>query len=147
MEGSQDISVFNDIKITGGCHCQSVRFEALAPQKVEVYKCNCSICLMKQNHHFVVQHDKFTLISGEDSLQKYTFNTKKAVHLFCKNCGICSFYQPRSNPDCYAITIYCVDGWNQGVFPGGIEWKTFDGQNWENEILTNEITKFSKTEE
>ncbi len=81
---------------------------------------------MKQNHHFVVPHSQFTLETGEDQLSTYEFNTKAAKHKFCKVCGICAFYQPRSNPDCYAITIYCVDGWRE-AFPEGIEWKTFDG--------------------
>ena len=55
------------------------------------------------------------------------FNTKQAKHYFCKTCGICSYYIPRSNPDGYAITVACID-------PGTIEKvlvEKVDGQNWE----------------
>ena len=65
--------------------------------------CSCSVCLMKQNHHFIVPKAKFTLIrGGEDGkLKTYTFNTKKAQHKFCAKCGVQSFYVPRSNQDGY----------------------------------------------
>ena len=55
------------------------------------------------------------------------FNTKQAKHLFCKVCGVQSFYIPRSNPDGYAITATCID-------PGTITKLTVedcDGENWE----------------
>ena len=29
---------------TGGCHCGRVRFEVIAPAKIEVDECDCSIC-------------------------------------------------------------------------------------------------------
>ena len=45
---------------------------------ISVVKCNCSICHMKQNHHFIVPKEDFTLISGESNLTVYTFNTGAA---------------------------------------------------------------------
>jgi hypothetical protein len=63
--------------------------------------------------------------------------------MFCGTCGICPFYSPRSNPDCYALTIYCVDNW-KNVYPEGfIEWIEFDGVNWEQQIETSDIKKHS----
>ena len=43
-----------------------------------VVKCSCSICVMKQNHHFIVPKEDFTLLSGESELTVYTFNTHAA---------------------------------------------------------------------
>ena len=53
---------------------------------------SCSICVMKQNHHFIVPDHNFQLISGSDMLTTYTFNTGAAKHTFCKRCGVQSFY-------------------------------------------------------
>jgi len=111
----------------GGCHCGRVRFEALAPAKVEVSDCNCSICAKSGYLHLVVRAEHFTLLSGKDALTTYTFNTGTARHLFCSVCGIKSFYVPRSHPDGFSVNARCLD-------PGTIEELTvrpFNGQNWE----------------
>jgi hypothetical protein len=75
----------------------------------------------------IVPQDRFTLKSGEESLIEYTFDSGVAKHLFCKFCGIKSFYIPRSHPDGVSINARCLD-------PGTIEdmnIKPFDGKNWE----------------
>ena len=39
----------------GGCHCGALRFKVLVPDSgVDVFKCGCSVCWMKQSHHFLV---------------------------------------------------------------------------------------------
>lgn len=113
--------------LAGGCHCGAVRFEAELPQALEVEDCDCSICAMSGNIHVIVPPSRFRLIQGADNLSEYTFNTRRARHLFCKTCGIKSFYIPRSNPDGFAVTWRCLDDWN------GLEATVtpFDGQNWE----------------
>ncbi len=40
---------------------------------------------------------------GRDRLAEYTFNTRVAKHLFCAECGVKSFYRPRSNPDGWSV--------------------------------------------
>ncbi len=111
----------------GGCHCGRVQFEVEAPADLELHDCNCSICSMTGYQHLIVTKSAFTLISGEEQLGCYTFNTGKARHYFCTNCGIKSFYVPRSNPDGYSVNARCLD-------PSTIRSSTlirFDGQNWE----------------
>ena len=111
----------------GGCHCGAVRFEARAPARVTVQRCNCSMCAKTGYEHLIVPGADFTLLQGREQLSTYTFNTGVARHLFCKICGIKSFYVPRSNPDGYSISLRCID-------PGTLEhvtYEDFDGQNWE----------------
>lgn len=111
----------------GGCHCGRVRFEALAPARVEVSDCNCSMCGKSGYLHLIVRAQNFRLLSGSDVLTTYTFNTGTAKHLFCSVCGIKSFYVPRSHPDGFSINARCLD-------PDTLEEMTvkpFDGQDWE----------------
>lgn len=93
----------------GGCHCGRVRFEALAPRTLEVLDCNCSICSKSGHLHLIVPASRFTLLSGQDDLVTYEFNTRTAKHLFCRVCGVKSFYIPRSHPDGFSVNARCLD--------------------------------------
>ena len=93
----------------GGCHCGAVAFEVDAPARVTVSECNCSICRMTGFLHLIVPKSRFRLLRGEDSLTTYTFHTATAQHLFCRKCGIKSFYVPRSNPDGYSVNVRCLE--------------------------------------
>lgn len=115
----------------GGCHCGSVRFEVDAPEVVRCQDCNCSICSKTGYLHLIVPKSKFNLLKGQDHLTTYTFGTGVARHLFCKTCGIKSFYVPRSNPDGYDINVRCLD-----TQPKEIIIETFDGRNWESNAHT-----------
>ncbi|HKA39663.1 MAG TPA: GFA family protein [Burkholderiales bacterium] len=117
------------IKHTGGCHCGRVRFEVQAPARIHVSECNCSICSRSGYLHLVVPATRFKLVSGQDALTSYTFNTGVAKHLFCSICGIKSFYVPRSHPDGFSVNARCLD-------PGTVEEMTikpFNGREWEEE--------------
>lgn len=111
----------------GGCHCGAVRFEVETEDKVAVEACNCSICRMTGFLHLIVPASRFRLIAGKDLLTEYTFNTRTAKHLFCKTCGVKSFYVPRSNPDGWSVNLRCLD---DGDLPAA-EINAFDGRNWE----------------
>jgi hypothetical protein len=93
----------------GGCHCGRVRFEVIAPKSLRVSECNCSICSKAGYLHLVVPAAQFKLLSGNDTLKTYTFNTHTAKHLFCSVCGIKSFYVPRSHPDGISVNARCID--------------------------------------
>tara|TARA_B100001250_G_C19767334_1_gene775393 strand:- start:924 stop:1274 length:351 start_codon:yes stop_codon:yes gene_type:complete len=92
----------------GGCHCGDIKFKFYSKEFVEVWKCNCSICSLSDYEHLFVNHDDFKVIKGEELISEYSFNSETAKHLFCKNCGTKSFYQPRSHPDSYSINLKCV---------------------------------------
>ncbi|MEL7452411.1 MAG: GFA family protein [Pseudomonadota bacterium] len=111
----------------GGCHCGAVRYKVDLPEAIEVEDCNCSICAKSGNIHIIVPASRFELLSGEEALAEYRFNTRAARHLFCSICGVKSFYIPRSNPDGIAVTWRCLDKWES--FKTTIS--GFDGQKWE----------------
>jgi hypothetical protein len=80
-------------------------------------------------HLFVAESD-FRLLSGENAIETYTFNTGVARHYFCRRCGVKSYYVPRSHPDGISVNANCLD-------EGTVESLTvteFDGQNWEQNI-------------
>lgn len=115
---------------TGGCHCGAVRFEVEAPAHVTASECNCSICSKSGYLHLIVPKSRFRLLSGEDVLETYTFGTGQAKHLFCRSCGIKSFYVPRSHPDGISVNVRCLD--ESAERSVGIE--PFDGRHWEENI-------------
>ena len=98
-----------DNKYLGNCHCGKIKFLFYCKDQVEILVCNCSICTPTNYYHLIVPHTKFKLIKGKKYLKEYVFETKKAKHLFCTNCGIKSYYQPRSHKDSYSININCVN--------------------------------------
>ncbi len=110
----------------GSCHCQAITFEVEAPEEVEVERCNCSICTKSGYLHLIVPLSKFKLLSGQEQITTYRFNSGIAKHTFCKICGIKPFYTPRSNPDGMDINVNCL-----ATRPAKLNIVDFDGDNWE----------------
>ena len=114
------------MKVAGGCHCGAVRFEAeVGAPPLDVLACNCSICAMTGFIHLIVPHEHFALLKGEEALTGYRFGTGAAEHLFCAQCGVKSFYQPRSHPEAWSVNAHCL---NQEV---ALSVTAFDGRHWE----------------
>ena len=111
----------------GGCHCGRVRFEVEGPADLEVSECNCSICAKSGYLHFIVPRSAFRLVQGQDDLASYKFNTGTATHLFCRICGIKSFYVPRSHPNGISVNARCLDA----DTVRSVRTQPFDGAHWE----------------
>lgn len=112
---------------SGGCHCGQVRFRVRFDDPPELLDCNCSICAKTGFLHLIVNANDFTLERGSEALTDYRWGSGTAQHLFCKHCGIKSFYVPRSHPDGFSVNWRALDG-VEDVVP---VIRAYDGRNWE----------------
>ena len=46
----------------GGCHCGAVSFKFQSQEKVEIWKCNCSICNAYDYEHLFIKHEDLTVM-------------------------------------------------------------------------------------
>jgi hypothetical protein len=85
--------------------------------------------------------NKFKLLTGEESITTYTFNTDVAKHRFCSVRGVNSFCTPRSNPDGVDINVNCLNR-----IPKINQVIEFDGQNWQEHMpkMGVEVTRKSE---
>ena len=110
----------------GSCHCGHVTFE-LDAKLDYVMACNCSLCRRVGALWHGASDASFRITSGEDALLLYQFNTKRARHYSCKQCGVHPFCRPRLDPTRWAVNVRCIDGVDAVALP----LKQFDGANWE----------------
>jgi hypothetical protein len=108
-----------------------VTFEVNGSETIDADLCNCSICKKSGFLHMIVPKQDFKLISGQEYITEYTFNSGVAKHTFCKVCGVKPFYIPRSNPDGIDVNVNCLD-----TEPGNVIITEFDGLDWEKNAHT-----------
>jgi hypothetical protein len=77
--------------------------------------------------HLIVPAARFRLLGDPAELAEYRWNTGVARHLFCRTCGIKSFYVPRSNPDGIDVNVHCLDP----ATIASLRIEPFDGRDWE----------------
>jgi hypothetical protein len=113
-------------KYQGSSHCARVSFE-LETRLDYVMECNCSLCRRIGALWHGASEASLRIISGENELVLYQFNTMTAKHYSCKHCGVHPFSRPRLDPARWAVNVRCIDGVDLAALPV----KRFDGANWE----------------
>jgi len=109
----------------GSCHCGKVQYEVETALE-QVIDCNCSMCSRSGSLLTFVGEDRFKLLSGEEALKDYRFNTKAIAHLFCTECGIRSFGRGTGpNGPMYAVNVRCLEG----VDPASLKVVHVDGRS------------------
>ena len=91
--------------------------------------CKCSRC---RRLGWVLQSapaSQFTLLSGEDNLTTYHFNTENIDHLFCRTCGIEAFSRGSDGKgnEMVMINVNCLE---PAVTVDRNAIKHWDGANW-----------------
>ncbi|WP_245214289.1 GFA family protein [Pararoseomonas indoligenes] len=98
-------------QMNGACHCGTVRFEVTLADGIKTARrCNCSICRMRGAVVVSAATDGVRVVSGEESLGTYSFNTGTAKHHFCTHCGIYTHHQRRSTPGQFGVNLACLEG-------------------------------------
>ncbi|CUH53040.1 GFA family protein [Shimia marina] len=95
------------------CHCGSVELSVqLSEHPSKARMCDCSFCRRRAVPNVDVALDDLTIVKGHESLTLYTWGSGTAKHYFCRNCGIYTHHQRRSNPNVYGVNIGALEGVN-----------------------------------
>lgn len=95
------------------CHCGAVELELRLPNGlIDPRRCDCSMCRRRGAIVASIGLKDLKVVKGQDVLGLYQFNTHTAKHFFCKNCGIYTHHQRRSNPNQYGFNVGCLDDVN-----------------------------------
>jgi hypothetical protein len=117
--------------IAGACHCGAVRFRVrLKDGFSSARRCTCSYCRMRGAVALSADLADLDILSGEEALSTYRFNTGSAQHYFCSICGIYTHHQRRSNGSQYGINAACLEGVSPFDF---LEVPVLDGVNHPND--------------
>lgn len=119
------------LRLTGGCHCGAVRFQAELSSKLAGSRCNCSICTKTSVISAMVKPSSFQLLSSPEQLGEYEWGGKISKRVFCKNCGVHCFgrgHLAELGGDYVSLNLNCLDGVDPNQLPV-VHW---DGRhdNW-----------------
>ena len=96
----------------GSCHCGKVKIKARFDLANGTSKCNCSLCRKTRFWGVTLKPEQFTLLTGENDLSDYQFNTHMVHNLFCRHCGVRTFgrgHIPEVGGDFYTVNVACLD--------------------------------------
>ncbi|MGY3583455.1 hypothetical protein ACVIGB_007480 [Bradyrhizobium sp. USDA 4341] len=99
----------------GSCHCGAVTFRIDADIS-ELTTCDCSLCRRKNAIMAKVHECELVILSGEDLLSAYVWNTSRAKHFFCSRCGVYTFHRKRAAPDHFGVNVFCLENFDVGAF-------------------------------
>lgn len=115
---------------SGSCHCGAIKYAVTYSEEIRAEDCNCSICRKSGYLHLIVPRNSVHIREGRELLTTYTFNTSTAKHMFCRICGVKSYYVPRSHPTGYSINVHTIDSKTISA----LDIHKFDGRNWEDNV-------------
>jgi hypothetical protein len=102
--------------IYGSCHCGVVRFAVDFPI-TELTTCDCSLCAMRNAVMAKVPEQALRVVQGEAMLTLYQWNTQRAKHYFCRQCGIYVFHRKRAAPDHFGVNVFCLEDFDRRTVP------------------------------
>jgi len=100
----------------GSCHCGAIRFCVDAAIS-EVTTCDCSLCVKRNAVMAKIPEHALTVTEGRELLTLYQWNTRRAMHYFCRQCGIYVFHRKRAAPDHFGVNVFCLDGFDMTSVP------------------------------
>jgi hypothetical protein len=64
-----------------------------------------------------VPEHALTVVTGEELLTLYQWNTRRAKHYFCRQCGIYVFHRKRAAPDHFGVNVFCLHDFDMKSLP------------------------------
>jgi len=100
-------------KVTGGCLCGAVRYEA-NPRQDTAYYCHCRDCQIGSSSAFTVavftDEEDFQLLSGELTTYSKTADSGRVVNrLFCPQCGTPLTWTGEGFPGVVLVSLSSLD--------------------------------------